>query len=107
MKDGETVYKMMGKVMVRQDPAEAKSNVTQRLRFIEAELYGQRARQRAQPGSPYHLLQRCARRTKAEDAIKAAQEKIMASRKRVAAMQEAYAAAMSAGASAGGAGTTA
>lgn len=35
---GETVYKLMGKVLVKQDAADARSTVTRRLEFITAEL---------------------------------------------------------------------
>ncbi len=38
LKDGEHVYKMLGKVLVRQDTAEAKSTVAGRLDFIGKEL---------------------------------------------------------------------
>lgn len=38
LKDGEHVYKLLGKVLVRQDPMEAKSTVAGRLEFIGKEL---------------------------------------------------------------------
>ena len=38
MKAGETVYKLMGKVLARQDPADAKTTVAGRLEFLEKEL---------------------------------------------------------------------
>ena len=38
LKAEEPVYKLMGKVLVLQDPADAKANVTQRLQMIDREL---------------------------------------------------------------------
>jgi prefoldin beta subunit len=38
LKDGESVYKLMGTVLVRQDVSEAKSLVNGRLEFITKEL---------------------------------------------------------------------
>ncbi len=38
LKEGEHVYKMLGKVLVRQDVAEAKTTVEGRLTFITREL---------------------------------------------------------------------
>lgn len=38
LEDGASVYKLMGPVLIRQDPVEAKSHVEKRLQFIEAEV---------------------------------------------------------------------
>ncbi|CAE6503609.1 unnamed protein product [Rhizoctonia solani] len=38
LKPHNTIYKMVGPVLVKQDPAEAKSNVDKRLEFIRGEI---------------------------------------------------------------------
>jgi len=38
LKEGETVYKAMGPVLVRQDTAEALANVQRRMAFIDKEV---------------------------------------------------------------------
>ena len=39
LKDGETIYKLVGPVLLKQDKTEAESTVTGRLNFIDKELY--------------------------------------------------------------------
>lgn len=39
MKPSNVVYKLIGPVLVKQDQAEAKSNVEKRLEFIRGEMY--------------------------------------------------------------------
>ena len=38
LKEGESVYKLMGKVLVKQDVADARSTVTRRLEFISSDV---------------------------------------------------------------------
>jgi len=39
LKDGETVYKLVGPILLKQDKADAEGTVNGRLSFIEKELY--------------------------------------------------------------------
>jgi chaperonin cofactor prefoldin len=47
LKADEPVFKLHGKVLVRQDPQDAKTTVAQRIKMIEGELCGGAARRRA------------------------------------------------------------
>ena len=40
LKQSNTIYKLIGPVLVKQDQAEAKANVDKRLEFIRSEMYG-------------------------------------------------------------------
>ena len=39
LEDGARVYKLIGPVLVKQDPEEASQNVAKRLDYIKGELY--------------------------------------------------------------------